>query len=138
MTRKGKPSLRSIAARKGWATRRANALKAARRAAALKGWRTRRANERSAAAKRGWKTRRRNERERAKPTGAPQGGEEFDEYEAPSRVSEGYQSGGIYGGYEEQQEPAYIDFDGWDFDELEGLDSDADDSGDTNGEKATK
>lgn len=68
-------SARSLAARRGWETRRANAarLAAARSAAARKAAATRRANierarelhaRRSDAARRAWDTRRANERER--------------------------------------------------------------------------
>jgi hypothetical protein len=117
-------------------TRRKRAAARIRRAAALKGWATRRKKARSAAALKGWKTRRANTRELSKPAGAPQGGEDFDAYVAPARPSEGYQEGGVYGGYEGQDEPAWVDFDGWDYEDFDGLEAEADDDGDTGGESA--
>jgi hypothetical protein len=122
--RKG-ASKRSIAARKGWITRRANAARAKRRAAALKGWRTRRENQRILASR-----------------GAPQGGAEGEEdyTEQPARPREsfggGEQDGGLYGGEPGSGEPAWDDFDGWEYEDFDGLDADADDDGDTGGESA--
>lgn len=116
---KGRQSIRSRAAVKGWATRRANILRAKRSAAARKGHATRKANAR-----------------KIKPRGAPQGTGENAERAAPARDTGGFQDGGIYGGHAVQEEPEYIDFDGWDFEDFEGLDSEADDDGDTGGESA--
>ena len=55
-----KNSKRSLAAKKGWQTRRTNASRESRKRhrAALKGWETRRSSARSAAARKGWATRR--------------------------------------------------------------------------------
>jgi hypothetical protein len=61
MTKKSK-SKSSLAAKKGWITRRANL----RSESAKKGWITRRANLRSEAAKKGWITRRENLRKKEK------------------------------------------------------------------------
>lgn len=80
---------RAAAARRGWATRRANAERARRSEAARRAWETRRANEqrarelareRSERARRGWETRRQREREREKDRGV--GGDVIDRLSA--------------------------------------------------------
>jgi hypothetical protein len=139
--RRGKPSLRSIAARKGWATRRANIAHAKRVAAAKKGWETRRHKARSEAAKKGHRTRRENARKlafRGAPQGGVEGDEDFTEVAARPRESAGGGDNQLYGIEADSGEPEWQDFDGWDYDDFDddGLDSDADDDGDTGGESA--
>ncbi len=97
---------RSAAASKGWATRKANALRAVRAEAARRGWATRRQAEREAERKREARRQRdrdrregRKERNRGEgfnppnPPGRRRWYEEIDEIEQPGK-EKGYKSKG--------------------------------------------